>query len=256
MPEIVGRLRPPRLASAPASPAYGEMYYDTGANILYWWNGTAWVSGSGGTASEVFTGPNTPPGSQVLWIDTDEPAASSDLDYNHPLIQPPGVFVQNVARQAATSTASAQTGILRLMGMVVPAGRQITKVTVAPTSAPSSPINQWACLVRPSDMAVLSKSTDQGTALTTQGQPFVYTGLNYTPANDEFIYVGVVYNGSSQWYCAVAYSGSTASPGPAVTIPPILVGNSTTGLTNPASLGANAAAISFYNQMYWVGVGS
>ena len=55
------------------------MYYDTGANVLYWWNGTAWVSGSGGTASEVFTGPGptTPPGSQVLWIDTAAVAPTS-----------------------------------------------------------------------------------------------------------------------------------------------------------------------------------
>jgi hypothetical protein len=50
MPEIVGRLRTPRLASAPAAPVVGEMYYDTTTNILYWWNGTAWTSASGGAA--------------------------------------------------------------------------------------------------------------------------------------------------------------------------------------------------------------
>jgi hypothetical protein len=48
MPEIVGRLRTPRLPSAPASPVVGEMYYDTTTNILYWWNGTAWTSSAGG----------------------------------------------------------------------------------------------------------------------------------------------------------------------------------------------------------------
>jgi microcystin-dependent protein len=48
MPEITGRLRTPRLPSAPASPAVGEMYYNTATNILYWWNGTSWVSASGG----------------------------------------------------------------------------------------------------------------------------------------------------------------------------------------------------------------
>jgi hypothetical protein len=50
MPEIVGRLRTPRLASAPSSPAVGEVYYDTATNILYWWNGTAWISAGGGGA--------------------------------------------------------------------------------------------------------------------------------------------------------------------------------------------------------------
>jgi hypothetical protein len=44
MPEFVGRLRTPRLASAPATPVVGELYYDTVGNDLLWWNGSAWVS--------------------------------------------------------------------------------------------------------------------------------------------------------------------------------------------------------------------
>lgn len=43
MPEITGRLRTPRLASAPASPVAGEMYYDTTTSRLLWWNGTTWI---------------------------------------------------------------------------------------------------------------------------------------------------------------------------------------------------------------------
>lgn len=46
MPEVVGRLRTPRLAAAPTSPATGEMYYDTATNKLYWWNGTTWIPAS------------------------------------------------------------------------------------------------------------------------------------------------------------------------------------------------------------------
>ena len=42
MPEVVGRLRTPRLSTAPASPQTGELYYDTDDNVLYVWNGTAW----------------------------------------------------------------------------------------------------------------------------------------------------------------------------------------------------------------------
>jgi hypothetical protein len=60
MPDITGSLRPPRLPTAgrPASPARGEMYYDTTDDTLYWWNGTTWISasgsgGSGGSASTV-----------------------------------------------------------------------------------------------------------------------------------------------------------------------------------------------------------
>lgn len=53
MPEFVGRLRTPRLASAPGSPAAGEMYYDTGTNKLFWWNGSAWVDSTGGVVTKV-----------------------------------------------------------------------------------------------------------------------------------------------------------------------------------------------------------
>jgi len=50
MPDVPGTLKPPRLASAPASPAAGQLYYDTGTNTLYWWNGTSWVSSAGAGA--------------------------------------------------------------------------------------------------------------------------------------------------------------------------------------------------------------
>ena len=35
MPDIVGRLRTPRLTSAPATPMVGEMYYNTVSNTLF-----------------------------------------------------------------------------------------------------------------------------------------------------------------------------------------------------------------------------
>jgi hypothetical protein len=43
MPDILGRLRTPRVSAAPATPVVGEVYYDTTLNKLLWWNGTAWV---------------------------------------------------------------------------------------------------------------------------------------------------------------------------------------------------------------------
>jgi hypothetical protein len=42
-------MRVHQLSAAPASPVTGQLYYDTTANALYWWNGTAWISASGGT---------------------------------------------------------------------------------------------------------------------------------------------------------------------------------------------------------------
>lgn len=39
------------LAAAPSSPVKGQLYFDSTGNILYWYNGTAWVSASGGSVS-------------------------------------------------------------------------------------------------------------------------------------------------------------------------------------------------------------
>jgi len=62
MPEIVGRLRTPRLASAPATPNPGEMYYNTTTNTLLVWNGTAWVDAltTGGSGGVTYIGAYNP----------------------------------------------------------------------------------------------------------------------------------------------------------------------------------------------------
>lgn len=69
MPDFPGTFKPPRLAAPPGSPVVGQMYYDTGTNLLYYWNGTAWVSTtaqslSSDTFEYVYSGTLTaPPGS-------------------------------------------------------------------------------------------------------------------------------------------------------------------------------------------------
>lgn len=82
MPEVVGRLRTPRLSAAPSSPASGEVYYDTDDNVLYWWNGAVWISasGAGGSFVEAFERPDDPlTAAEVgdIWIDTDAPTPPS-----------------------------------------------------------------------------------------------------------------------------------------------------------------------------------
>lgn len=69
MPDFLGRLRTPRLAAAPSSPVVGELYYDTGTNTLYWWNGTAWVPAQSGSAFSPGSWVNMPPGTN--WVSND-----------------------------------------------------------------------------------------------------------------------------------------------------------------------------------------
>src|SRR3954470_9145364 len=44
-------LRAHILGTAPSAPVTGQMYYNSGDNTLYWWDGGAWVSARGGAAS-------------------------------------------------------------------------------------------------------------------------------------------------------------------------------------------------------------
>jgi hypothetical protein len=54
--KLEGRnFRAHQLGAAPSSPVTGQLYYDTGGNMLYWWNGTAWISASGGTVADATT---------------------------------------------------------------------------------------------------------------------------------------------------------------------------------------------------------
>ena len=97
MPDIVGRLRTPRLSAAPSSPAVGEVYYDTGTNILYWWNGTSWVSASGGGA-----------GSADLVYNGSFPANTPYTDGD--IVVSNGVAYMCVRPTSATPTPWAQSG--------------------------------------------------------------------------------------------------------------------------------------------------
>jgi hypothetical protein len=54
--KLEGRnLRAHQLSAAPSSPVTGQLYYDTVANVLYWYNGTSWISAAGGTAPDATT---------------------------------------------------------------------------------------------------------------------------------------------------------------------------------------------------------
>src|SRR5215471_6876261 len=76
MPDFPGTLKPPRIATPPASPSLGQVYYDTNSNTLYWWNGTTWVAATGqGTppTRTVFTSGSgtytTPAGCKAIFVE-------------------------------------------------------------------------------------------------------------------------------------------------------------------------------------------
>jgi hypothetical protein len=45
-------MRVHQLSAAPSSPVTGQLYYDTVANTLYYYNGTGWISASGGAPGD------------------------------------------------------------------------------------------------------------------------------------------------------------------------------------------------------------
>jgi Repeat of unknown function (DUF5907) len=54
--KLEGRnFRAHQLAAAPGSPVTGQLYYDTGSNSLFYWNGSTWVAASGGTPADATT---------------------------------------------------------------------------------------------------------------------------------------------------------------------------------------------------------
>lgn len=44
-------IRGHQLGTAPSTPVTGQLYYNTGDNTLYWWDGSAWVSARGGVSA-------------------------------------------------------------------------------------------------------------------------------------------------------------------------------------------------------------
>lgn len=155
---------------------------------------------------------------------------------------PTGAIAQTFPRQNRIQDAvTCPTGTLVLMGgIVIPNGVPVASISfISSTTALSVGTHQWFCLVDRS-LNVLRKTTnDTSTAWAANTVKTLNLSSSYTPSSDIEVYLGIVQVATTPatvW--GVTGSGTVNTVGGAI------AGRSTAGLTDPASLGATAAALS------------
>jgi hypothetical protein len=144
--QLEGRnFRAHQLSTAPASPVTGQLYYDTGLNSLLWYNGTAWVSASGGTPPDATTSTK---GVIQLAGDLAGTAAA-------PVVAPLAITDAKVA--AANKDGAVGTPSMRTLGLgaaqAMPGNERLDQITApsAPVSLNSQNLTNVATPVNPND---------------------------------------------------------------------------------------------------------
>jgi hypothetical protein len=179
----------------------------------------------------------------VLSQPSSSSAAANPQDLRERSWLPSGALAANFVRPGWNGTnASITSGTMRLIGgIVLPANVAINSISLAAGgTGAGTPTHQWFCLVKASDLSVLGKTVnDTTTAWATQTVKTLALSATYTPTSDTVVYVGVVVVAAtppnlSAHSVTFGWFHSTA---------PKLSADSTSGLTDPASLGATAAAL-------------
>jgi hypothetical protein len=124
-------------------------------------------------------------------------------------------------------------------GTVLPGGVTITNLAfLCGGTGAGTPLNQWFCLVDQSRNVLVKTVDDTTTAWSAGATKTLALSAPYTPTSDVAVYFGIVVVAT----IAPTITGVTGGVG-LTGIAPIMSGSSTTGLTNPASLGGTANAL-------------
>lgn len=154
---------------------------------------------------------------------------------------PTAAIGETVPRWLAAGSYTITTQILALAGgLVLPVGRRVNSISfLSAATALATATNQFFAIVRMSDLAVLAKTADDGaTAWGANAIKTLAITGGYLPTDDELVYLGCMVKATTVPNLAAVAGSAVANA-----LPPVLAGDSTGSLTNPASLGAAAAAL-------------
>lgn len=157
---------------------------------------------------------------------------------------PSGAISETFPRDNRGDTAVVtSTGLLYLAGgLLIPANQTVTNVTfVSSGTAAGTPTHWWFCLVDQA-LNVLAKTADQTTtAWAANTAKTLALSAPYTPTVDTPVYAGFLMTATTviSMVASVTSAGGTGH----TALTPTLMGQSTGGLTTPASLGATAGSI-------------
>ena len=103
------------LASAPSSPVLGQLYYNTTDNVVYFWNGTTWLSVAG-DIQEVIAGAGLVGGgsSGAVTLDVNPDNSTIEINSDAVRIKDLGVTTAKLADSAVTTAKIADSNVTTL----------------------------------------------------------------------------------------------------------------------------------------------
>jgi hypothetical protein len=113
------------LASAPSNPAKFQLYGNSADNVLYWWNGTTWVSAAGGGGGGSFPGYGSVPAETTFGITKADGTATTVARSDHTHGSPAHDTAEHSAFSLsifAAPTTAISMGAFRVTNVAQPVG--------------------------------------------------------------------------------------------------------------------------------------